>query len=59
MNSDKRDVQHRYASSVIQREMDEIAERENELVRDGKIQTTSLERTGSKVRIALSGLYTI
>ncbi|KAI9564967.1 hypothetical protein GHT06_008708 [Daphnia sinensis] len=47
-NSDKRDVQHRYASSVIQREMDEIVERENELVRDGKIQTTSLERAGSK-----------
>lgn len=48
LNSDKRDVQHRYASSVIQREMDEIVERENELVRDGKIQTTSLERAGSK-----------
>ncbi|XP_057370275.1 uncharacterized protein LOC130691352 isoform X3 [Daphnia carinata] len=47
-SSDKRDVQHRYASSVIQREMDEIVERENELVRDGKIQTTSLERAGSK-----------
>lgn len=29
--------------------MDEIAERENELVRDGKIQTTSVERADSKV----------
>lgn len=46
---DNRDVQHRYATSIIQREMNEIAERENELVRDGKIQTTSIERADSKV----------
>ena len=48
-SGDKRDVQKSYTASVIQREMDEIAERENELVRDGKIQTTSAERSDSKV----------
>ena len=49
-NDDKRDVQHRYATSIIQKEIDETSEREIELVRHGKIQTTSIQRADSKVR---------
>ena len=46
---DKRDVQHRLATSIIQKEIDETSEREIELVKHGKIQTTSIQRVDSKV----------
>ncbi len=48
-NGDKRDVQHRLASSIIRKEMNETAERESELKNDGRIITTSVERVDSKV----------
>ena len=48
--NDKRGVQHRLATSRIQQEIDETSEREYELLRDGKIQTTSNDRVDSKVR---------
>lgn len=49
---DKRDVQHRLATSIIQKEIDETSEREIELVKHGKIQTTSIQRVDSKVTMS-------
>lgn len=49
LNADKRDVQHRLATSRIQQEIDETSHRENLLRQAGTIQTTSEERVDSKV----------